>query len=145
MEKVIVLRLIKLMEINDLMGLKTASQLNELIQELKLLEEENIVYITKKEKPQMIGGLINTGNSITGAEYIGGKFVSGIESIFKGAENLIVGGYYQLMGNTYAAQKLYAENDPQALSKKLDQQYKANGFKLEHLGDYDLKLETKPE
>ena len=41
---------VTLMEINDLMGLKTASELNELIQELKLLEEENIVYITKKEK-----------------------------------------------------------------------------------------------
>ena len=23
--------------------------------------------------------------------------------------------------------------------------YKKNGFRLEHLGDYDLKLETKPE
>ena len=23
--------------------------------------------------------------------------------------------------------------------------YKANGFKMEHLGDYPLKLETKPE
>ena len=25
------------------------------------------------------------------------------------------------------------------------EEYKANGFKLNHLGDYDLKLERKPE
>ena len=73
-------------------------------------------------------GLDHIADDISGIEYLGGKFVAGIESIFKGAENLFRGTFYQLTGNTYAAEKLYATNDPQARSKRLDQQYKANGF-----------------
>ncbi len=41
---------LSLIEINDLMGLRTPDELRELSKELKCLEEENIVYITKKEK-----------------------------------------------------------------------------------------------
>ena len=41
---------LSLIEINDLLGLKTPQELRDLAQELKSLEEENIVYITKKEK-----------------------------------------------------------------------------------------------
>ena len=81
-----------------------------------------------EEKPYFSYDLNSFADDISGIEYLGGKFVSGIESIFKGAENLFRGTFYQLTGNTYAAEKLYAENDPQARSKKLDQQYKANGF-----------------
>lgn len=81
-----------------------------------------------EEKTFFSYGLNSFADDISGIEYLGGKFVSGIESIFKGAENLIRGGFYQLTGNTYAAEKLYATNGPQARSKRLDQQYKANGF-----------------
>ena len=41
---------ISLIEINDLIGLTTAEELRKLSDELAILEEENIVYITKKEK-----------------------------------------------------------------------------------------------
>ena len=41
---------VTLIEINDLMGLKTAEELKELSDQLIKLEEENILYITKKEK-----------------------------------------------------------------------------------------------
>lgn len=41
---------LSLIEINNLMGLKTAEELKELSDELIKLEEENIIYITKKEK-----------------------------------------------------------------------------------------------
>ena len=81
----------------------------------------------EKQKTYSSFGLDHYADDISGFEYLGGKFVSGIESIFKGAENLFRGTFYQLTGNTYAAEKLYATNDPQARSKKLDQQYKANG------------------
>ena len=41
---------LSLIEINDLIGLKTAEELKELSEELVKLEEENILYITKKDK-----------------------------------------------------------------------------------------------
>ena len=81
-----------------------------------------------EEKPYFSYDLNSFADDISGIEYLGGKFVSGIESIFKGAENLFRGTFYQLTGNTYAAEKLYAENDPQARSKKLDQQYKGQNY-----------------
>ena len=41
---------LSLIEINDLIGLETAEELKELSEELVKLEEENILYITKKDK-----------------------------------------------------------------------------------------------
>lgn len=66
-------------------------------------------------------------NDINGATYLGGKLVAGATSKLIGAFNFVAGAFDQLTGNTYAAEKRYAENDANAFSKKLDKMYQANG------------------
>ncbi len=66
-------------------------------------------------------------NDINGAQYLGGKVVAGAVSIGKGAWNFIAGTFDQIMGDTYSAEKRYAENSARAFSEKLDEQYNANG------------------
>ena len=66
-------------------------------------------------------------NDINGAQYLGGKVAAGAASIGIGAWNMIAGTFDQIMGDTYSAEKRYAENSARAFSEKLDEQYTANG------------------
>ena len=93
------------------------------------LQREVGRYVAPQNQKQGLYRKVGGGaNEINGGTYLAGKVAAGAASIGIGAYNLIAGGFYQLTGNDYAAEKLYAENDPHAFSKKLDSQYNANGF-----------------
>ena len=80
---------------------------------------------TKNQKVYWnVGG---NANEIGGAAYLGGKVAAGAASIGIGAYNLVAGAWDQLTGNTYRAEKRYAENSATAFSEKLDGMYNANG------------------
>lgn len=70
---------------------------------------------------------LGSGNAISGAEYLGGKFLSGAGGKLVGAANLIRGSFYQITGNRYQAEKLYANNPVSKYAATLDELYNANG------------------
>lgn len=83
-------------------------------------------YVAKKQEPKKLY-IGSTNQDINGAAYLGGKVAAGAASIGIGAWNLIAGTFDQITGNTYAAEKRYAENSARAFSDKLDSMYDANG------------------
>lgn len=83
-------------------------------------------YVAKKKEPKKLY-IGSTNQDINGAAYLGGKVAAGAASIGVGAWNFIAGAFDQITGNTYAAEKRYAENSARAFSEKLDSMYDANG------------------
>ena len=83
-----------------------------------------------------------TGNGVNvlamGAFYVAPQMGCDIADAYLGAS---LGSGYEWWHNFYEFHKL-AIDELEAFNYE---EYKANGFKLKHLGDYPLKLETKPE
>ena len=83
-----------------------------------------------------------TGNGVNvlamGAFYVAPQMGCDIADAYLGAS---LGSGYEWWKNFYEFHKL-AIDELEAFNYE---EYKANGFKLKHLGDYPLKLETKPE
>ena len=83
-----------------------------------------------------------TGNGVNvlamGAFYVAPQMGCDIADAYLGAS---LGSGYEWWHNFYEFHKL-AIDELEAFNYE---EYKANGFKLRHLGDYPLKLETKPE
>ena len=83
-----------------------------------------------------------TGNGVNvlamGAFYVAPQMGCDIADAYLGAE---LGSGYEWWHNFYEFHKL-AIDELEAFNYE---EYKANGFKVKHLGDYPLKLETKPE
>ena len=83
-----------------------------------------------------------TGNGVNvlamGAFYVAPQMACDIADAYLNAE---LGSGYEWWKNFYEFHKL-AIDELEAFDYET---YKANGFKVEHLGDYPLKLEVKPE
>lgn len=83
-----------------------------------------------------------TGNGVNvlamGAFYVAPQMGRDIADAYLGAS---LGSGYEWWHNFYEFHKL-AMDELDAFDYET---YKINGFRLEHLGDYDLVLETKPE
>ena len=83
-----------------------------------------------------------TGNGVNvlamGAFYVAPEMGKAIADAYLGAT---LGSDYTWWPNFYEFHKL-AMDELDAFNYE---EYKANGFKVKHLGDYPLKLETKPE
>ena len=83
-----------------------------------------------------------TGNGVNvlamGAFYVAPKMGIEIAEAFLRNE---LGSGYEWWHNFYEFHKLAIDE----LDAFNYEEYKANGFKLKHLGDFDLKLEDKPE
>ena len=83
-----------------------------------------------------------TGNGVNvlamGAFYVAPQMGCDIADAYLGAS---LGSGYEWWKNFYEFHKL-AIDELEAFNYE---EYKANGFKLKHLGDFPLKLETKPE
>ena len=83
-----------------------------------------------------------TGNGVNvlamGAFYVAPQMGCDIADAYLGAS---LGSGYEWWHNFYEFHKL-AIDELEAFNYE---EYKKNGFKLNHLGDYPLKLETKPE
>ena len=83
-----------------------------------------------------------TGNGVNilamGAFYVAPQMGCDIADAYLGAE---LGSGYEWWHNFYEFHKL-AIDELEAFNYE---EYKANGFKLNHLGDYPLTLETKPK
>ena len=73
-----------------------------------------------------------------GAFYVAPAMGCDIADAYLGAE---LGSGYEWWKNFYEFHKL-AIDELEAFDYE---EYKKNGFRMEHLGDYPLKLETKPE
>ena len=73
-----------------------------------------------------------------GAFYVAPQMGCDIADAYLGAS---LGSGYEWWKNFYEFHKL-AIDELEAFNYE---EYKANGFKVKHLGDYPLKLETKPE
>lgn len=76
-------------------------------------------YIKKSEKPLDF----SDGEKIGTGTYLLGKLGSGVVSGFVGTYNLIAGGIDQLTGNTYRAQKRYANDFNNQMNRELDEAY----------------------
>lgn len=83
-----------------------------------------------------------TGNGVNvlamGAFYVAPQMGCDIADAYLNAE---LGTGYEWWHNFYEFHKL-AIDELEAFNYE---EYKKNGFKVKHLGDYDLTLETKPE
>ena len=73
-----------------------------------------------------------------GAFYVAPQMGCDIADAYLGAE---LGSGYEWWHNFYEFHKLAIDE----LESFDYDTYKANGFRLEHLGDYPLTLETKPD
>ena len=109
------------------------------------------IHIAASKCPHVHAGVVEsvpsalraiTGNGVNvlamGAFYVAPQMGCDIADAYLGAE---LGSGYEWWKNFYEFHKL-AIDELEAFDYE---KYKANGFKLEHLGDYPLKLETKPE
>ena len=109
------------------------------------------IHIAASKCPRVHAGVVEsvpaalraiTGNGVNvlamGAFYVAPAMACDIADAYLGAE---LGSGYEWWHNFYEFHKL-AMDELDAFDYE---EYKANGFKLKHLGDYDLKLEKKPE
>ena len=83
-----------------------------------------------------------TGNGVNvlamGAFYVAPQMACDIADAYLGAE---LGSGYEWWHNFYEFHKLAIDE----LDAFDYEEYKKNGFKVKHLGDFDIKLEKKPE
>ena len=102
---------------------------------------EDYLDVLQRENAELGYGKI-TGNGVNvlamGAFYVAPAMGCDIADAYLNAE---LGSGYEWWYNFYEFHKL-AMDELDAFDYEA---YKANGFKMEHLGDYPLKLETKPE
>ena len=109
------------------------------------------IHIAASKCPRVHAGVVEsvpaalraiTGNGVNvlamGAFYVAPQMGCDIADAYLNAE---LGSGYEWWYNFYEFHKL-AMDELDAFDYEA---YKANGFKMEHLGDYPLKLETKPE
>jgi len=109
------------------------------------------IHIAASKCPRVHAGVVEsvpaalraiTGNGVNvlamGAFYVAPAMACDIVDAYLGAE---LGSGYEWWHNFYEFHKL-AMDELDAFDYE---EYKANGFKVKHLGDYDLKLEKKPE
>ena len=109
------------------------------------------IHIAASKCPHVHAGVVEsvpaalraiTGNGVNvlamGAFYVAPQMACDIVDAYLNAE---LGSGYEWWKNFYEFHKL-AIDELEAFDYET---YKANGFKVEHLGDYPLKLEVKPE
>lgn len=109
------------------------------------------IHIAASRCPRVHAGVVEsvpaalraiTGNGVNvlsmGAFYVAPQMGIDIAEAYLGAE---LGSGYEWWHNFYEFHKL-AMDELDAFDYD---EYKANGFKVKYLGDYPLKLETKPE
>ena len=109
------------------------------------------IHIAASKCPHVHAGVVEsvpaalraiTGNGVNvlamGAFYVAPAMACDIADAYLGAE---LGSGYEWWHNFYEFHKL-AIDELEAFDYE---EYKANGFKVKHLGDYPLKLEKKPE
>lgn len=109
------------------------------------------IHIAASKCPHVHAGVVEsvpaalraiTGNGVNvlamGAFYVAPQMGIDIAEAYLNAE---LGSGYEWWHNFYEFHKL-AIDELEAFDYE---KYKADGFKLKHLGDYDLVLETKPE
>lgn len=109
------------------------------------------IHIAASKCPHVHAGVVEsvpaalraiTGNGVNvlamGAFYVAPQMGCDIADAYLGAE---LGSGYEWWHNFYEFHKL-AIDEFEAFDYEA---YKKNGFKVKHLGDYPLKLETKPE
>ena len=109
------------------------------------------IHIAASKCPHVHAGVVEsvpaalraiTGNGVNvlamGAFYVAPAMACDIADAYLGAH---LGSGYEWWHNFYEFHKL-AIDDLEAFDYET---YKKNGFKVEHLGDYPLTLETKPE
>lgn len=109
------------------------------------------IHIAASKCPRVHAGVVEsvpsalraiTGNGVNvlamGAFYVAPQMGCDIADAYLGAS---LGSGYEWWHNFYEFHKL-AIDELDAFDYEA---YKKNGFKLDHLGDYDLTLETKPE
>ena len=109
------------------------------------------IHIAASKCPHVHAGVVEsvpaalraiTGNGVNvlamGAFYVAPAMACDIADAYLGAQ---LGSGYEWWHNFYEFHKL-AIDELEAFDYET---YKKNGFKLEHLGDYPLTLETKPE
>ena len=109
------------------------------------------IHIAASKCPHVHAGVVEsvpaalraiTGNGVNvltmGAFYVAPQMACDIADAYLGAE---LGSGYEWWHNFYKFHKL-AIDELEAFDYE---EYKANGFKVKHLGDYPLKLEKKPE
>ncbi|MBE6926018.1 MAG: RpiB/LacA/LacB family sugar-phosphate isomerase [Ruminococcaceae bacterium] len=109
------------------------------------------IHIAASKCPHVHAGVVEsvpaalraiTGNGVNvltmGAFYVAPQMACDIADAYLGAE---LGSGYEWWHNFYEFHKL-AIDELEAFNYE---EYKANGFKVKHLGDYPLKLEKKPE
>ncbi len=109
------------------------------------------IHIAASKCPHVHAGVVEsvpaalraiTGNGVNvlamGAFYVAPAMGCDIADAYLGAP---LGSGYEWWHNFYEFHKL-AIDELEAFDYE---EYKKNGFKLNHMGDFDLKLETKPE
>ena len=109
------------------------------------------IHIAASKCPHVHAGVVEsvpaalraiTGNGVNvlamGAFYVAPQMGCDIADAYLNAE---LGSGYEWWHNFYEFHKL-AIDELEAFNYE---EYKKNGFKMKHLGDYDLTLETKPE
>ncbi len=109
------------------------------------------IHIAASKCPHVHAGVVEsvpaalraiTGNGVNvlamGAFYVAPQMGCDIADAYLGAS---LGSGYEWWKNFYEFHKL-AIDELEAFDYET---YKANGFRMEHLGDYPLKLETRPE
>jgi len=109
------------------------------------------IHIAASKCPHVYAGVVEsvpaalraiTGNGVNvlamGAFYVAPQMACDIADAYLGAE---LGSGYEWWHNFYEFHKLSIDE----LEAFNYEEYKANGFKVKHLGDYTIKLEKKPE
>ena len=109
------------------------------------------IHIAASKCPHVHAGVVEsvpaalraiTGNGVNvlamGAFYVAPQMACDIADAYLGAE---LGSGYEWWPNFYEFHKLSIDE----LEAFNYEEYKANGFKIKHLGDYPIKLEKKPE
>jgi len=109
------------------------------------------IHIAASKCPHVYAGVVEsvpaalraiTGNGVNvlamGAFYVAPQMACDIADAYLGAE---LGSGYEWWHNFYEFHKLSIDE----LEAFNYEEYKANGFKVKHLGDYSIKLEKKPE
>ncbi len=109
------------------------------------------IHIAASKCPRVHAGVVEsvpaalraiTGNGVNvlamGAFYVAPQMACDIADAYLGAE---LGSGYEWWPNFYEFHKLSIDE----MDAFNYEEYKANGFKVKHLGDYPIKLEKKPE
>ena len=109
------------------------------------------IHIAASKCPRVHAGVVEsvpaalraiTGNGVNalamGAFYVAPQMGCDIADVYLGAS---LGSGYEWWHNFYEFHKLSIDE----MDAFDYQQYKADGFKVKKLGDYDIKLETKPD